>query len=158
MNGHLEKSVEEREELCPGEPRHNSIIRKGDVLASSQGQEDLINNETRCYSKEKISKTKEAHTAPPLVAPMSHSPPNQTPTRSTTRIDPPRGHQTAAPSAQPRLFEDSCLPGLEESKLRHNDAVNDRRSNANAKTKRKLMKSSVEPRERGKRPGSPSKV
>jgi hypothetical protein len=107
--GHLEKSVEEKGELWPGEPRHNSGIGKGDTFASSWVQEGLQNNESRCYSINKVSKEKEAHTVPPRVVHTSHSPSNTTPTRSKTHIDPPCGHQTAAPSAQPRPVEGSCL-------------------------------------------------
>jgi hypothetical protein len=64
---------------------------------------------------------------------------------SKTRIDPPCSHQKAAPSAQLRPVEGSCLPGLEELELRHNDAVDNRRSKTNAEDEKKLMKLSVEP-------------
>jgi hypothetical protein len=86
--GHLEKSIEEREELCPGEPRHNSGIRKGDALASSRAQEGLQNNKIHCYTKEKVSKTKEAHTVPPPVVQMNHLPSIPLPTRSEMHNDP----------------------------------------------------------------------
>jgi hypothetical protein len=131
---------------------------KGDVLTSSQGQEGLINNETRGYSKEKVSKTKEAHTVPPPVVQTNHLPTIPLPTHSETHSNPPCGHQTAATSAQPRSFEGLCLQGLEELKLRQDDTVGDRRSKSNAETERKLADSSAEPQDRGRRPGSPSKV
>jgi hypothetical protein len=124
MYGHQEKSVGEKEELCPGEPRHNSGIGKGDALVSSWVQEGLQNNETCCYSKEKVSKTKEAHTVPPPVAQTNHLPPIPLPTRSETRSNPPCSHQTAAPSAQPCSFK-----------------VNNRCSNTNTETERKRANS-----------------
>jgi hypothetical protein len=156
--GHLEKSIEEREELCPGEPRHNSGIGKGDALASSQAQEGLQNNKIRCYTKEKVSKTKEAHTVPPPVVQMNHLPSIPLPTPSETHNDPSRGRETATPSTQLCSFEDLSSRGLEERKLRQDDAVNDRRSKANTETKSKLTKTSVEPQDQGKRLDSPSKA
>jgi hypothetical protein len=64
----------------------------------------------------------------------------------------------AAPSVQLHSFEGSCFWGLEELKLRHNDAVNNRHSNSNIETERILTDSSVKPKDPGKRPNSPNKV
>jgi hypothetical protein len=55
-------------------------------------------------------------------------------------------------------FEDSRFQELEDVKWRRYDAVNDRRSNANAEVEKKLVYSSVKPRDRGKKLGSPSEV
>jgi hypothetical protein len=158
MYGHQEMSAGERRELRLGEPRRISGKGKGDALVSSRGQEDLQNNEIRCYLKEKVSKAKEAHTVPPPMVQTNHVPSMPLPTRSETRSDPCRGREMAAPSAQPRSFEGLCLPGLEELELRHNDAVDDRCLKTNAEDEKKLTKLSVEPRDQGKRPDSPRKI
>jgi hypothetical protein len=129
--GHLERSVEDREELCLGEPRHNARKGKGDVLALSRVQEGLQNNEAHCYSKEKVSKVKEAHTVPPTVVQTNHSPSIPPPTRSETRSSPSHGRETATPSTQPYFFEDWSSRGLEETKLHQNDTVGDRRLTSN---------------------------
>ena len=145
VNGHLEKSVEEREELCLDEPRHNSRIRLGDAWVLSLVQEGLQNNEIHCYLKEKVSKAKEAHTVPPSVVQTNHSPSIPSPTRSKTRSSPSCGHKTAAPLTQPYSFKDSSFQGLEELKLRRYDAVNNRCSKTNAETEKKRVDSAVEP-------------
>jgi hypothetical protein len=142
MLGHLEKSVEEKEELWLGEPRHSSRKRKGDTLALSWVQENLQNNESHCYS---VSTAKEAHTVPPPVVQISHTPSIPSPTCSKTRSEPSCGRFMAAPSTQLSSFEGSCFPELEELKLRHDDAVNNRRLNANAETEKKLADLSVKP-------------
>jgi hypothetical protein len=46
---------------------------------------------------------------------------------------------------EPYSFEDSSPQELEELKLHRYDTVNDRRSNANTETERKLTDLSVEP-------------
>ena len=156
--GHLEKRVEERKELHPGEPRRSSGKGKGDGFASNWVQEDLQNNEIHCYTKEKVSKAKEAHSVPPPMVQTNHTPSNPIPTRSETCSDPSRGHEVAAPSTQPCSFGGSCSQGLEEMKLRRYDAVDNGRSKSNAETGRKLANSPVEPQDRGESTNLPGKV
>jgi hypothetical protein len=86
-------------------------------------------------------KEKEAQITHSVVQTIN-KPMNTMPTRSETRTIPPRGHRKAAPSTQLTPSYELDTESLEETKRRCNDAVYDKHSKTNVKTKKGMTKSS----------------